>query len=93
MGHTHTATIGRGHKFTSTYVASMDLCWGCHPFGTMAPFTNILVPSVASMIWVSIKFSLGLDEVMLDLAQRKFVYTNIINSVTAIQEVTQFYLI
>ena len=43
------------------------------------------------MILVSITFSIRPDETVLHLAWQMLVYANIINSVTAIQGVMQFY--
>ena len=71
----------------------MVLPFGVPPLSTMSLFTHILVPSVISMILISITFCLRPHEAMLDLAWQKVVYGKIINSVTAIQGVILFYKI
>ena len=87
MGHTSpSATIGRGHTIY-IYISGMVPQEVSPSPGNMSPFAHILVPSVVSMIWVSITSSLRPDEAVLDLAWQKLVYTNKINFVTAIQEV------
>ena len=62
------------------------------PFSIMSPFTHILVPSVLSMKWLSVTFSLRPDEAMLDLPWQVFISANKIILLVQYKEICSFML-
>ena len=60
--------MGRGHNLPLHSGKYDPPLRSATALSTISPFTHILVPSVLSMIWLSITFSLRPEEAMLDLA-------------------------